>query len=485
MSEVIHVIRAPGNPTSAPQRAGQHWINVVDKRAYLSVGTSSVADWIEDDLAGHLAAADPHPQYETAVEAQAKVDAHANLTNNPHNVTKAQVGLGNVDNTSDLNKPVSTSQQAALDTKISTSLIGVANGVAPTGADNKIPAIYLPTYVDDVLEYANLAAFPVTGETSKIYIALDTNLQYRWSGSMYVPIAASPGTTDNVPEGAANLYFTTARVLATVLSGLSLATGGTIANTDSVLAAFGKLQKQITDNLTTLTNHINNISNPHAVTKTQVGLGNVQNVDTTTTTNVNEGTNLYFTEARVRSTLLTGFSLAVSTAVVAADSILVAIGKLQAQINSILTGNYSIITTVNYSTTDAVAWTSVAQLSLNLEAGKSYLLRYALRAQVGAANRGFSIRLVTPDTAVVSICGQAIIPAGIDAVGNAYRGGITSLGDQVDNTTSPAANQDNLTIVEALVVCTTSGSIVPQFRSSNAGINSQISANSVLFVRTT
>lgn len=40
---------------------------------------------------------------------------HTSLTGNPHQVTKSQVGLGNVDNTSDLNKPISTATQAALD----------------------------------------------------------------------------------------------------------------------------------------------------------------------------------------------------------------------------------------------------------------------------------------------------------------------------------------------------------------------------------
>lgn len=50
-----------------------------------------------------------------------------------------------------------------------------------------IPAAQLPGYVDDVLEFANLASFPATGETGKIYVAIDTNAQYRWSGSVYVP----------------------------------------------------------------------------------------------------------------------------------------------------------------------------------------------------------------------------------------------------------------------------------------------------------
>ena len=45
------------------------------------------------------------------------IDAHVADTSNPHNVTKAQVGLGNVDNTSDLDKPISTATQTALDLK--------------------------------------------------------------------------------------------------------------------------------------------------------------------------------------------------------------------------------------------------------------------------------------------------------------------------------------------------------------------------------
>lgn len=62
-----------------------------------------------------------------------------------------------------------------------------------------VPAAQLPSYVDDVLEYANLAAFPGTGESSKIYLADDTNLVYRWGGSSYVNIATglALGTTSS------------------------------------------------------------------------------------------------------------------------------------------------------------------------------------------------------------------------------------------------------------------------------------------------
>jgi hypothetical protein len=56
---------------------------------------------------------------------------------------------------------------------------GIANGYAPLGNDSKVDVAYLPSYVSDILEYANLAAFPVTGQSGKIYLALDTNKVYR------------------------------------------------------------------------------------------------------------------------------------------------------------------------------------------------------------------------------------------------------------------------------------------------------------------
>lgn len=57
--------------------------------------------------------------------------------------------------------------------------------------DGVVPSSQLPSYVDDVLEFATLANFPATGETGKIYIATNTNVTYRWSGSTYVEISAS------------------------------------------------------------------------------------------------------------------------------------------------------------------------------------------------------------------------------------------------------------------------------------------------------
>ena len=71
-----------------------------------------------------------------------------------------------------------------------------ANGVATLDASGLVPSTQLPAYVGDVLEYANLASFPATGEASKIYVALDTNKTYRWSGTAYVYITS--GAIDSV-----------------------------------------------------------------------------------------------------------------------------------------------------------------------------------------------------------------------------------------------------------------------------------------------
>ena len=122
-----------------------------------------------------------------------------------------------------------------LNAKLNSSLKGSVNGLAELGADGKVPSSQLPSYVDDVLEYTSFSNFPLTGESSKIYISQDTNKTYRWGGSGYIEISAS------------------------------LALGET-----SSTAGRGDWTKTAHDH-TLLTN------NPHGVTKAQVGLGNVDN----------------------------------------------------------------------------------------------------------------------------------------------------------------------------------------------------------------
>lgn len=78
-----------------------------------------------------------------------------------------------------------------LDDYVAKDQIGAFNGVAGLDSAGKVPSAQLPSYVDDVLEYNNKSSFPGMGESGKIYIAKDTNLTYRWSGSVYVEISQS------------------------------------------------------------------------------------------------------------------------------------------------------------------------------------------------------------------------------------------------------------------------------------------------------
>lgn len=112
----------------------------------------------------------------------------------------------------------------------------VSGNLAASRISGTISAANLPSYVDDVLEYASLSKFPTTGESGKIYTALDTNKIYRWSGSAYVVISE------------------------TVALGTTHSSAG---YGDESRAAY---------------NHSTKTSgNPHHVTKTDVGLGNVDN----------------------------------------------------------------------------------------------------------------------------------------------------------------------------------------------------------------
>lgn len=129
-----------------------------------------------------------------------------------------------------------TDLKNALDAKLNADKKGAANGVAELDSNGRVPSAQLPSYVDDVVEYASMSAFPGTGESGKIYVALDTNKTYRWGGSEYVEISASLALGE---------------------------TSSTAYRGDRGKTAYD--HSQVTS------------GNPHNVSKAEVGLGNVDN----------------------------------------------------------------------------------------------------------------------------------------------------------------------------------------------------------------
>lgn len=74
---------------------------------------------------------------------------------------------------------------------------GAANGYAPLDSNGVVPSINLPSYVDDILEFADLASFPAMGESGKIYLDLTTNKQYRWGGTSYIDVSGGAVMAEN------------------------------------------------------------------------------------------------------------------------------------------------------------------------------------------------------------------------------------------------------------------------------------------------
>lgn len=106
-------------------------------------------------------------------------------------VNASLTGKSDTGHTHDDRYYTETEINTKLNTKLNTSLKGTANGLAELDSSGKVPSAQLPSYVDDVLEYANQSSFPAKGESGKIYIAQDTNKTYRWSGSSYIEISSS------------------------------------------------------------------------------------------------------------------------------------------------------------------------------------------------------------------------------------------------------------------------------------------------------
>lgn len=206
--------------------------------------------------------------------------------------------------------------------------------------NGKVPASQLPSYVDDVVEYGTLQSFPTQGEEGKIYVAKDTNLTYRWSGTGYIEISASLalGTTSDTAypgdKGVANenaISNETERakaeesdIRAALNTEINRAQNAERRNDETVgqlrsdllseankraekddelaskitteesnrtaadTALENKITKEVTDRQNAidglkstiganLNSHITDYSNPHKVTKAQIDLGNVDN----------------------------------------------------------------------------------------------------------------------------------------------------------------------------------------------------------------
>lgn len=179
--------------------------------------------------------------------------AHFNNTNNPHSVTKTQVGLGNVDNTSDIDKPISTATQNALNGKV-----------------DKVPGKGLSTYDYDDTEKDKVRVNTLARHSHSNKALLDT---YTLSNDVLASAVASQHTHSNksVLDGIVEVTQTLGNAAdkvpseKAVVDAIAAAGGG-----DMVKAVYDPTNKN-QDVFAYMDTHKNNTSNPHQTTAAQVG----------------------------------------------------------------------------------------------------------------------------------------------------------------------------------------------------------------------
>ena len=171
-----------------------------------------------------------------------------------------------------------TSLQTSINTKADAASVTQALSTKADLVGGVIPANQLPSFVDDVLSFPDLISFPSLGEDGKIYIAEDVNKTYRWDGSSYVEIG-----------------------------------GGGVALGETSSTAYRG------DNGKIAYDHSLSQGNPH----------------NTTTSDIPEGNKLYFTEDRVLQTVLSNVVFTDKNKVTSADSVEIAVGKLQGQLDGV------------------------------------------------------------------------------------------------------------------------------------------------------
>lgn len=175
---------------------------------------------VEDNVSGMenaISSFDSRIQHtETVVgDLNARIDSAADLA--PVQSVNGKIGdvvLGVSDISGAYEKPQAGIPKTDLASDVQTSL-GKADTALQAHQDisakadlvnGKVPASQLPSYVDDVLEYASQSAFPVTGEDGKIYVDKTTNKAYRWSGSAYVEVSPTPAPVAPASATAAGQY---------------------------------------------------------------------------------------------------------------------------------------------------------------------------------------------------------------------------------------------------------------------------------------
>lgn len=276
MTDIIHVIRSTVDPSSAPTREGQHWVNTVTNEHWLSSGTTDVGDWFKLFPGDSRVQVSVNDNTSDFLSAKLVADTGTNVTD------ALEATIVNPGGTEQLRIRFDETKITILSTQVSDFVEAVQDAVSLAFTDtasvdftysdvgNTISATVLPAGVDhDVLanfvankhiDHSTVSILPGTGLTgggditaSRTLTLANTAVTAASYGSASQVatftvdaqgrLTAAASTAISILSSAVTDFADT--VLATILTGLSTASNTVITASDTVLSAFGKLQAQL------------------------------------------------------------------------------------------------------------------------------------------------------------------------------------------------------------------------------------------------
>jgi hypothetical protein len=126
--------------------------------------------------------------------------------------------------------------------------------------------------------------------------------------------------------------------------------------------------------------------------------------------------------------------------------------------------------------------TNIAGLQFSVTAGRTYRIQCYIMYRSAATTTGLALTLGNTG-AVGTLAATATMTNVSDGTSSLFSGAVTSFGDVATSTAVPAINVDHFAKIEGIFVCTTGGTIVPQFRSEINGSQVTVQIGSNIVVR--
>lgn len=475
-----HIFTGIGAPSFAPTKLGQHYIETSTGTSYISTGTSSTADWkpstalsneqIQDAVGPMFAGTYPiTATYNDALNtvqitlteaglnhnnlmnvgtnSHFTIDNHIGSLTNPHNVTKLQVGLGNCDNTSDANKPISNATQTALNAKENTIFAG---GTSQYWRGDK-------TWQELNKSAVGLGNVDNTSDASKPISTLTQtalNLKYDANNPNNYETPAQLNTRDTNNRNRINH---TGTQTASTISDFTTSVDFRITNQKGQANGIATLDATVKIPVGQIP------ALPYAPTSHTHTASQITDFSSAVTTITNP---LYATVGHTHAdatTVASGFMSA-------ADKV-----KLDGITNDVFYKTTAALTNSSNSTL-----TSITELGIPVVAGNAYRFRFWILYRSTATTTG----LVVAMTATAGATGT--LSANLrnnTSTTTAVMSTLNAFNTVLTYTSTPTANTDFIAEIEGIFVCTASGNIVPQFRSETNGQTITVRVNSIAEVK--